>query len=88
MGEIVILDDYKKKRLEEEIEALKRKVDEAMTNISVYPRLRTDADEYTYIPGDFIMDELTSSSAGSVDWDWLSTSISYGYYSYGEDDES
>ena len=67
---------------------MKRRVDEAMTNTSVYPSLTTDADEYTYIPGDFIMDELTSSSAGSVDWDWLSASISYGYYSYGEDDES
>ena len=89
MGELVILEDYKKKRAEEELEALKQRVSEAMTDINVYPSLTTDA-AYTYVPGDFAMDKLTLPPVESVGWDWLSTSLysSSGYCSYGEDDES
>ena len=90
MGEIVVLDDYRKKREAQELEDLRRRVDEAMSDAGIYPDgYDVTIPEYTYITLDNVDDSLPLPLAGSTSWP-IPTSLysSYGYYSLGDDDGS
>ena len=87
MGEIIVLDDYRKKVAELELEDLRRRVDDAMmSNIEVMT-----PEYYTYVPGEDV--DVSSVPSGMSDlchyWNVPAHLYSsHGYYSYEDDDGS
>ncbi|HIE83830.1 MAG TPA: hypothetical protein EYQ00_08310 [Dehalococcoidia bacterium] len=85
MGEIIILDDYRKKVAALELEDLRQRVDDAMSNI------KGMTPEYTYVPGEDVDISLIPSCQPDLCHYWnvpASFYSSYGYYPYEGDDGS
>jgi len=92
MGELVVLEDYKKKVAALELENLKQQVDNAMSKLSIYPEgyiIDGISPECIY---DSVNEIDISSTSSSLTWsvwdDPVSSYSSHGYYSYENDDES
>ena len=95
MGEIVILEDYKKKKEAAELKDLRLKVEEAMSAIEIYPGNYVGGYQpfdnmgyYAYDPLGYEAASLTPPLAGSMSmWD-MQPSYSYEYYLDGDNDGS
>jgi hypothetical protein len=90
MGEIIILDDYRKKVETLELEDLRRRVDEAMLDAGICSNDSSGmTPEYTYVTLDDLDTSSIPLSTDLTSWTVpISLYSSYGYYSLKDDDGS